>query len=67
MLRYTLKRLLMLIPIMLGVLVIIFAIRAITPGSPLDSLLSEDASEEQRQELSEQLGLDDPLPIQFIK
>ncbi len=67
MLRYTLKRLLMLVPIMLGVLVIVFAIRAITPGSPLDSLLSEDASEEQRQELSEQLGLDDPLPIQFIK
>ena len=32
MLRYTCKRLLMLIPIMLGVLIIIFAIRAITPA-----------------------------------
>ena len=67
MLRYTCKRLLMLIPIMLGVLIIIFAIRAITPGNPLDSLLGEDASEEQRAALSEQLGLNDPLPVQFIK
>lgn len=67
MLRFVAKRLLMLIPIMLGVTLIIFCIRAFTPGDPIDSLLPDTATEEQRQELREELGLDKPLPVQFIK
>lgn len=67
MLKFVIKRVLFLIPIMLGVMVIVFAIRAITPGNPVDQLLSEDATEEQRQELTAELGLDQPLPIQFVR
>ena len=66
MFRYILKRILFLIPIMLGVVIIVFCIRAITPGDPIDNLLSEDATEEQRQELREELGLDKSLPEQFV-
>lgn len=66
MFRYIVKRVLFLIPIMVGVIVIVFCIRAITPGDPIDNLLSEDATEEQRQELREELGLDRPLPEQFV-
>lgn len=67
MLKFVIKRVLFLIPIMLGVMVIVFAIRAITPGNPVDQLLSEDATEEQRQELTAELGLDQPLPVQFVR
>ena len=66
MFRYIVKRVLFLIPIMVGVIVIVFCIRAITPGDPIDNLLSEDATEEQRQELREELGLGRPLPEQFV-
>lgn len=65
-LHFLLKRVLMLIPIMLGVTLIIFCIRAVTPGNPVDSLLSENATDEQRQELTHELGLDKSLPEQFI-
>ena len=67
MLKFIAKRVLFLIPIMLGVMVIVFVIRAITPGNPVDSLLSEDATEEQRAELTAELGLDQPLPVQFVR
>ena len=64
--RYVIKRLLMTIPVMLGVILIAFCIRAITPGDPVDSLLPEISTEEQREALREDLGLNDPLPVQFI-
>lgn len=67
MLKFIIKRVLFLVPIMLGVMVIVFIIRAITPGNPVDQLLSEDATPEQRQELTEELGLDQPLPVQFVR
>ncbi len=66
MIRFLFKRILMLVPVMLGVIVIIFAIRAITPGDPLDSLLSDSATEEQRAELAAELKLDKSLPVQFL-
>jgi len=66
MLKFTIKRLLMLIPIMLGVLVIVFCIRAITPGNPAEMLLPETATEEQIAQKEAELGLDKPLPIQFL-
>ena len=51
--RYVIKRLLMTIPVMLGVILIAFVIRAITPGDPVDSLLPEIATLEQREALRE--------------
>lgn len=66
MVRYIIKRILWLIPIMLGVLVIVFALRAITPGSPVDQLLGDTATAEQRMALEEELGLNKSLPEQFV-
>ena len=67
MLKFIGKRLLALIPIMLGVMVIIFCIRAITPGDPVDMLFPDTATEEERMEMREELGLTDSLPVQFVK
>ncbi len=47
MIRYILKRILQMIPVLLLVLVIVFTINYFTPGDPVASLLGESASEEQ--------------------
>lgn len=66
MFKYICKRILMLIPILLGVTVIIFALKVITPGDPVDQILGDQATEEQKEEKREELGLNDPVPIQFF-
>ncbi len=66
MFKYIIKRILMLIPIMLGVMVIIFALKVVTPGDPVDQILGESATEEQREAKREELGLNDPIIVQFV-
>lgn len=57
MLKYIIRRLLMMIPVMLGVIVIVFTLMYITPGDPVDTLLGDDATPEMVEELREELGL----------
>lgn len=66
MIKYIIKRILYVIPVMLGVLVIAFALKVIMPGDPVDMILSSDATEEQREAKREELGLNDPIVIQFV-
>lgn len=63
--RYILKRILMVIPVILGVLCIVFILQAVTPGDAVDQLLPSDATEEQKTAKREELGLNDPLVVQF--
>ena len=65
MLRFVVRRLLLLVPILLGLSILVFLwIRAL-PGSPAESLLGERATPEAVAELRHQYGLDDPLPVQY--
>jgi peptide/nickel transport system permease protein len=65
MLRYVVRRLLLLIPILLGVSILIFFwIRAL-PGNPASALLGERATPRLVQEYKERYGLDKPLPVQY--
>ncbi len=64
--KFILRRILLLIPIMLGVMFVLFAIRSFTPGDPVDQLLPSTATEEERDAKREELGLNDPLPVQFV-
>ena len=57
MLRYIARRLLMLIPVLLGVILLVFSLMYITPGDPVDSLLGDNATPEAREALREELGL----------
>jgi peptide/nickel transport system permease protein len=66
MLRYVVKRLLWLIPVVIGVITIVFLITAITPGDPIAQLLSKEATEAQREALRHQLGLDLPLFTRWV-
>jgi peptide/nickel transport system permease protein len=65
MLRFTVRRLILLIPILFGISVLIFVwIRAL-PGTPAEALLGERADEASIAQVREQYGLDDPVYVQY--
>src|SRR6056297_1215232 len=65
MINYIIKRLLALIPILIGVAVIVFLIVHLIPGDPAQTMLGERASDQALEKLREDMGLNDPLPVQF--
>lgn len=65
MIAYTIRRLLLLIPVMLLVATGVFLLLRLTPGDPAGVILGPDATEERRLELRETLGLEDPLIVQY--
>ncbi len=65
MLGYTIKRLLLLIPVFLAVSVVIFSIIHLIPGDPVDNLLRVGSGPEQRAIIEARYGLDRPLPVQY--
>lgn len=66
MLSYAVRRLLMLIPVLIGMsLIVFFMIRAI-PGDPAAAILGEKASPEAKAALTEQLGLNEPWYTQYF-
>lgn len=65
--RYILKRLFMMIPVLLGVTIVVFAMLQITPGDPARSILGDEATQEELEEKREELGLNDPLVIQYFR
>lgn len=65
MLRFVVRRLFLLIPILIGLsLLVFFWIRAL-PGSPAEALLGERATPESIAQARDQYGLDDPLYMQY--
>jgi peptide/nickel transport system permease protein len=65
MLRFVVRRLLLLVPILLGLSILVFAwIRAL-PGGPAEALLGERLTPESRAQIEEQYGLDDPIYVQY--
>lgn len=63
---YALRRLILTIPILLGVTIICFLLVQIAPGDPIQSLLPPDASEADAAALRAYYGLDKPLVIQYV-
>ena len=66
MIKYVLKRIALLIPIMLGVSAIIFTLKTFPPGDPVRQILGNSASEEQMEAKREELGLDKPVVVQYV-
>lgn len=65
--RYVIKRILSVIPVLFVVSIIVFSLTHITPGSPAAMILGEEATQEEIEELEAQMGLDQPLPVQYVK
>ncbi|MGA9382000.1 MAG: ABC transporter permease [Phormidium sp.] len=66
MIKYILKRLLSLLPVLIGITLLVFTLLHLIPGDPAVVLLGERATPEQIESLREQLGLNQPLPIQYF-
>ncbi|TLX56910.1 ABC transporter permease [Stutzerimonas nosocomialis] len=64
---YVVRRLLLAIPIMLGVALVCFMLVHLAPGDPLVSVLPPDASQELRAQMIAVYGFDKPLPVQFFQ
>jgi len=60
------RRLLLLIPVLLGVSVVVFSIVHIIPGDPARIMAGVDATGEQIELIRKQLGLDKPIYVQYI-
>jgi peptide/nickel transport system permease protein len=65
MVSYILRRIVMLIPVILIVGVVVFALIHLTPGDPAAVMLGDRATPDDVARLRENLGLNDPLPVQF--
>lgn len=65
--KYILRRLLLLIPVLLGVSFLVFTIMSFTPGDPAQLILGENAPREAILKLRTEMGLDDPFLIQYFK
>lgn len=64
--QYILRRLLLAIPVLLGVTFLAYSMLLMT-GDPAAALAGEHATPEMRAALRERLGLDDPLPVQYAR
>ena len=65
MLRYILRRVLFLIPVLIGVSFIVFSLLYLTPGDPARIVLGDQATEEAVQEFRNKEGLNDPFLVQY--
>lgn len=66
MIKYVLKRLLLMIPTLLGVLLIIFVINEMIPGDPAQLALGSNYTEEAYEEMVQEMGLDKNVVVRFV-
>ena len=67
MIKFIIRRLLSLIPVILGVTFFVFMVMQLAPGDAAKLLLGEGATQEQVEELREEMGLNDPVIVQYVR
>ena len=66
MIKYIGKRILMLVPVLLGVVLLVFSMMYFSPGNAEDYILGDMATEEDKEAFREEHGLNEPFVIQYI-
>lgn len=64
--RKMIQRILVSIPVMLGVVFLIFLMLNVVPGNPIEAMLGEHASQSVIDRMSRYYGLDQPVYVQFL-
>ena len=64
--RYIVRRLLQLVPVLLGISLLVFTFLHLIPGDPAVTMLGDRATPDQVEVLRERMGLNEPLPLQFL-
>lgn len=65
--RYIIRRLLLLVPVLLGISIVAFAMLRLIPGDPALVMLGEHATPESIERIQERMGLDQPIHIQYLR
>ena len=66
MFTYITRRLLQMIPVVLGASLLIFVVISMAPGDYVDTNSNANMTEEKKQELRELMGLDKPIPVRYV-
>lgn len=66
MIRFVIRRLLLVVPTLLGIIFIVFGIMAITPGDPAKVILGERATPEAVEKLNREMGFDRPFIVRYV-
>jgi peptide/nickel transport system permease protein len=66
-LRFVVRRLLLLVPILIGLSILVFLWIRLLPGGPAQALLGERGTDAQVAQIERQYGLDEPLHVQYLK
>lgn len=64
---YLIRRLLLAVPVVLGVIFVVMLTMELVPGDPAQIMLGDFATEEAVRELRDELGLDEPLPVRYLQ
>ncbi|MCH7645884.1 MAG: ABC transporter permease [Nitrospinae bacterium] len=64
--RYVLRRIGLLVPVVLGVVTVVFLIVHLIPGDPVEIMLGEQALAVDREALRHEMGLDKPIHLQYV-
>jgi peptide/nickel transport system permease protein len=65
MLRFVVRRLILLVPILIGLSILVFLWIRLLPGGPAQALLGERGTDEQVAQIERQYGLDEPIYVQY--
>lgn len=65
--KFILRRLVMLLPVLLGVSFLVFAIMSLAPGDPVEMYLGDNYTQEAYQAKTQELGLDQPFLVRYLK
>jgi peptide/nickel transport system permease protein len=64
--RYLTRRLLLLLPVLMGVSIVVFMVLHLSPGDPAEIMLGAQATQEDLTRLRAELGLTEPLYVQYV-
>ena len=65
--QYLIRRILTTIPILFAISILVFSMAHLVPGDPVKIMLGTRASAERVKSVREQLGLNDPIPVQYSR
>ena len=66
MVRFIIRRIVLLVPLLIGASILVFLTMRLIPGDPARLALGAEATEDQVQLMRRQWGLDQPLPVQYV-
>ncbi|WP_404455901.1 ABC transporter permease [Oceanobacillus kapialis] len=66
MFQFIVRRLLQLIPVLIGVTILVFSLMHLSPGNPAHIIAGESAPRDTVEQIEERLGLNDPIIVQYL-